>query len=385
LWTSFDGSDPSGARSFDRREYAGKAGITVPLTGEGFLPNLGTSELALDIGRVDLGRSGTIKRYSAGLNWNPVSWLRLTAGEAKDGTAILPELLSSPLFISENVPFFDPLRNETADVRLISGGAANVRNQTQRTRTLSLTATPPSEYNLQLNADVQELKIGNPLGALPPPSSAVVLAFPERFQRDAAGRLVVVDTTSVNFDRQTTRQLRLGLNFVVPIASARSVPEAGKPRGRRIPATTLQVNAAHTYLIDSTTVIRPGLAAVNLLDGGAIGIGGGQQRNFTTGSVALTRGATGARLNLTRRGRSFLQTGTAAMPDRLTFQPLFKADLRLFAEIGQLLPNVAHTEGTRLTLAIENLSNDRERITNLAGVVPQAYQGAFRDPVGRTI
>ncbi|MET0373137.1 MAG: hypothetical protein ABW128_02640, partial [Rhizorhabdus sp.] len=212
LWTSFDARDITGPRSFDRRELTIKGGLTIPLTGNEFLPGFGRSELAVDLGRLDLGRFGTIDRRSIALNWDPFGWLHLTASEDKGGTAIFAELIAAPVVVTENVPYFDPVRNETADVRLITGGAASLENQSQRTRVLSATATPLAKYNLRLSAEYQENRLGNLIGALPPLSTAVVLAFPDRFVRDASGSLVQVDTTSVNFARQTTRQLRFGMN-----------------------------------------------------------------------------------------------------------------------------------------------------------------------------
>jgi hypothetical protein len=83
----------------------------------------------------------------------------------------------------------------------------------------------------------------------------------------------------------------------------------------------LQVNASHTFLLASRSVIRDGLGVIDLLDGGAIGIGGGRQRNVTDASFALTQGGTGVRINAIRRGISYLRTGSLAAPDLLTFQP----------------------------------------------------------------
>ena len=381
LWTRFRADDVSGSRAFDRRELTVRGGLTIPLTGERFLGALGRSELAVDAGRLDIGRFGTIDRYSVGLNWDPLPWLHVAASEEKNGTAIFPELLAAPLVITENVPYFDPLRNETVDVRLIAGGAANLANQRQRTRTVSLTASVLPKYSLRLTSEYQESKLADLVGALPPLSTAVVLAFPDRFVRDASGRLVQVDTTSVNFAGQTTRQLRLGVNVTVPIAAARSAKSAA----RRIPATKLQVTVNHTHLLNSTTLIRQGLPVVDLLSGGAIGIGGGQQRDSTTGSVALTRGGTGFRLNAVYRGRSFLQTGSLAEPHRLTFGSLLKLDARAFADLGQLFPRERLAKGTRLSLIVENVAKRRQRVTNAMGAVPQAYQPAYRDPIGRTV
>jgi outer membrane receptor protein involved in Fe transport len=45
----------------------------------------------------------------------------------------------------------------------------------------------------------------------------------------------------------------------------------------------------------------------------------------------------------------------------------------------------ALTRGTRLSLAVTNLTNAREDVRDRFGVTPLAYQPAFRDALGRTI
>jgi hypothetical protein len=384
--TSFDAADPSnGRRAFRRRELAVTAGITVPITGEGWLAQLGNSEVALDVGRLDQGRFGTIDRFSASLNWSPVDWLLVNVSETKDGTAIFPELIGAPVVITENVPYFDPLRGETVDVRLVTGGAPNLSNPSQRTRAISATITPLRKYNLQLDVDYQHIAERNLIGALPFPSSAIVAAFPDRFVRNAAGTLVQVDTTSVNFDREDTHQIHLGVGMSVPLETSRRIPATGTAPARRTRPARLQVNVSHTLLLDSTTVIREGLPVIDLLAGGAIGIGGGQQRNVTTATLAVTKAGSGVRLNANYRGPSYLQTGTQAAPDRLKFGSLLQVDLRLFAELDQMLPTAPFAKGTRISVTIDNLFNQRQKVTDRSGATPQAYQPAFRDPIGRSV
>ncbi|MFN3618836.1 hypothetical protein [Sphingorhabdus sp.] len=388
-WSNLDasGSSSSNDRSFRRREFTVKAGVTLPITGgdgsSGFMPVIGRTEISVDGARLDLGRFGDIDRYSVALNWEPLDWLNFSASQAKDGFAVAPELLSAPTIVNDNVSFFDPLTGETADVTIINGGAANLRNQTQRVKTLSATARPWQKYNLQLNASYLVTRVKNQIGALPPPSTAVVVAFPERFQRDSSGRLIVVDNRTVNFARQNSRELRTGVGFTVPLSQ--NVPGSPRPAGRRAGRINLQVNASHTFLLESETVIRDGLGVVDLLDGGAIGIGGGRQRNVSDASIALTQGGTGVRLNAARRGASFLRTGSVASPDLLTFEPVTKVDLRAYVDIGAFAPKSKFAKGTKLTVAMENLTNSRQRVTNSAGAVPISYQPGYVDPIGRTV
>jgi hypothetical protein len=389
-WLNLNSSDSTTQRRFSRHEYGANAGITIPLTGgeRKFLPGLGESELALDIGRTDLGRYGTLKSYSIALNLQPTEWLRLVASETRDDHAIVPELEAAPKVITPNVPYFDPLRGETVDVTTIYGGSSGLLPESLRTRTVSATLTPWRKYNLRLTADYQANDLDNQIGALPPPSSAVAIAFPDRFVRDANGVLVLVDSSPVNFARQHTEQLRLGANFVIqltPPATAPATPAVSGASRRRIPPLRLQVNASQTIQLEGTSIIRAGLPIVDLLEGGAIGIGGGRERNTTDFSLALTRGSSGLRLNARRRGASYLAIGTTAAPDLLTFEPITTVDLKIFSDLGELFNTQGVLKKTRVTLAFDNILNDRQRVTNSQGQTPQAYQPVRRDPLGRTI
>ncbi|PKP86334.1 MAG: hypothetical protein CVT78_13730 [Alphaproteobacteria bacterium HGW-Alphaproteobacteria-17] len=388
-WTRYRAEDISGIRSLDRREYSGKLGVSIPLTSRAndFLPALGDSEMAVDVGRADFGRFGTLNRHSIALNWQLKPWLRVVASELRDERALSVELLSAPEVVTPNISYFDPVTGDTVDVTAIYGGAGNLRPEDVRTRSIAVTLTPLRPYSLQIDAEYSKDDLRNQIGALPPPSAAIVAAFPDRFQRDASGMLVLVDNRSVNFLRQRNDKLRLGLRFTIPLSNAApvSAPRSPGERRTRTPPLRLQFNLAHTLLLESRTVIRDGLPEVDLLKGGAVGLAGSQQRHLTTGSIALTQGANGVRIDARRRGSSKLIIGTLASPDRLDFGALATVNVKAFADLSQAFPRAPAFKGTRITVAVDNLFNERQNVTNLAGNVPQAYQPIRRDPVGRTV
>ena len=381
-------NDLAGGRLFERSDVTMRAGVTVPLTSSetGFLSRLGSTDLDVDLARTDLGRFGNLTRRSLALNWQPAAWLRLVASELRDERAIAPELLAAPEVSTPNVPFFDPLRGETVDVTTIFGGAAGLANEKVRTQSLALTATPLAAYRFQLDAEYARNVLRNQVGALPVPSATVLAAFPDRFVRDGTGTLVLVDNRSINFARQSSEQVRFGLRFTVPLTRPGPLQraEAGRP-ARRTQPIKLQFNVSHTILLDSTAIIRRGLPVVDLLEGGAIGLGGGQVKYTSRASLAISRGSTGFRLEYARRGASRLVTGSLANPDLLRFSPLATLDVKAFADLQVLLPKAELLRGTRLSLAVDNVANRRQRVTNLAGETPQAYQPVRRDPVGRTM
>jgi iron complex outermembrane recepter protein len=126
-WLDLDATDSLGDRSFRRHEYTVKGGLTVPLTSTSapFLAELGDSEVAVDIGLVDLGRYGTLDQRSIALNWQPLDWLRVVASDVLQEQAVSPELIVAPEVITPNVPYFDPLTGQTVEVTTIYGGGSD--------------------------------------------------------------------------------------------------------------------------------------------------------------------------------------------------------------------------------------------------------------------
>lgn len=399
VWSSLEATDSAGisSSSYFRHDIALRAGLTIPLTGPSSpaLAKLGSSELSIDVGRTALGQFGKVSRQAYLLNWQPVRVVRLSVSRIIEGRPITPELAAAPSQEYTNVRFYDPLLNETAVVTTIYGGGGDLRNETYRTDRLSLSASPFKQNLLQFNMDYTATQVRNPIGALPPPSAAIVDAFPERFQRDGAGHLIRVDGRTVNFERQSSRELRTALDMTIPLFGMSTVANGTKPglapgsksasRSGPFARPTLQLHAAHNWLIDNTMIIRAGLPSVDLLDGGAIGLGGGRPRHTLDGSLALASGGTGIRLSGIWRGSNKLRVGTATAPNQLTFKSYATFDLKLFADLGALMPGNVLTKGARLSVSAENLTNRRQQVVDSGGLVPSSFQPAYRDPLGRTL
>lgn len=391
-WLRLDSVGGNGAQitSLGRHEYEVRGGMTVPLVGAG--SGIGPTEISLDGAVADLGPYGTTESYGAALTWQAAPWLRVTARQQSDETAISPELQALPNTIIPNVPYFDPVTGQTVDVTLITGGGGNLANQKRRVRQLSLNASPWKAYNLQLNADFLITDNDNQAGALPLPTPAIVAAFPDRFVRDGSGRLILVDSRTVNFARQHTAELRTAASFTIPL-SGTAVPTAAAPRttgqrgrtSKRQPRTMLIVNLAWTHVFVARSTIREPLGPVDLLAGGAVGLFGGRTRDGFDGSLAIYRGGIGVRTNVVWRGPSYLASGTAAAPDLLRFDPFLRIDFKLFADTAQLFGPSPLTRGLRITVAVDNLTNRRQAVRNQAGTTPLGYQPFFRDPLGRTV
>lgn len=372
-------------RSAGRTEWLQKARVNIPLAAAGAGgAGIGAVDLSAEIGwlRAD-GRA--IRHQALALNWQPAKRLRLSASTGRYGRMVPLELLSSPSFAYDNVRYFDPLTGTEALVTTLSGGSTGLADEVTRNRKLSLWAEIMPKDAGQLTVDLMDVLYRNRTGALPPPSAAVALAFPDRFVRDGTGRLVLVDSRTVNFDSQRTRSLRLGYTMNARLDQP-AVPTGPRVAGaRRDPPLFLNTNFSYTHVFSSVTTVRPGLDPVDLLDGGAIGVGGGAVRHTLTGSAALTRGGNGLRMTVQVQGKSTLLSGTAAAPQRFEFGRRATFGLRAFADLQPLLGGSRALKDTRLTVSADNLFGSRQSVTTTSGTLPTYFQPRYRDPIGRTV
>jgi hypothetical protein len=387
-WNRLSASRSSGVTTaYSRSDTTLEAGLTVPIASarEGALPALGELEATADVARVDLSRQAALWHWSSALNWQFRPWLRLNGGIDRTRNPPEIELLSAPVVSYPNVRLFDPVREETVDVTSISGGNPALRAETVDVVHLSVGAAPDQKYNLQQQPDFTATDSRNGLGSLPPTSTAVMAAFPGRYQRDASGRLVVVDSRPINFARQQQDQLRYGASFTIPLyRNATPLDGAGPVTATAGPKPRLDLTFGHTVLFSNRILIARGLPEIDLLREGASGLGGSRPRHLIDGSIALTDRGTGLRLNGSWRSTSSILAGTAFDPQRIRFGSLAIFDLRAFAETARLFPGRDWAKGGRVTLSVRNLANTRQDVRDSRGNTPLSYQPAYRDAVGRT-
>jgi hypothetical protein len=256
---------------------------------------------------------------------------------------------------------------------------------------LSVTLTPPSGIDLRLESELSRRRERDVVGDLPLASSLVLAAFPGRFVRDPSGLLTVVDVSPVLFPARSESQWRNAVSLRFPLgggggskqAEQGALTEDANRRGR---GTRLQLTLAHTLLLSSRLTLRDGLATVDLLSGNAVLFSGGRPRHQLDLSANLTRSGMGLRLAAAYRSRSLVGlSDLSGAPQQLRFGALGTLNARAFAEADRLFGVSNLTRGTRLSLAITNLTNTREEVRDRLGATPLAYQPALRDALGRTI
>jgi hypothetical protein len=395
----------STGRDFHRNERGFRTAVEIPLTSRdsGVLPQIGTLTGTAEYGRIHYSDAGSLDRWAVGLTWEPIDLLQLRGSIEERSTPPSIQVLGDPVIATPEVRVFDPLTGETVDVTQVTGGNPSLRPEKLRVSRLASTVRLLPRYNLQLNAEYTDTDARNYISSLPPASAAVMLAFPDRFIRNADGTLTRVDLRPVNFDSHREKRVRWGLSMRAKLAGGRSLGDAppaesesseesapapqleSQVRQLGRPSTYLQLSANHTVVFSDKIRIRPGLDSVDLLGGGALGIGGGRVRHQIDGTAALTSGGRGARRGVTWRGASKLDTRIAGVSDTLRFSPLLLVNLRLFADARRFLPDAGWAKGLRISLDAVNLLNDRQKVRDSFGNTPLQYQPAYRDPLGRTI
>jgi hypothetical protein len=376
-----------GDGTFRRNEQSIRGALEVPLTSRetGFGAGLGNLSASFEYERAHYSDAGSVNHYTYGLTWEPRPPLRVHASINETDAPAPIQTIGNPVIITPDVRTFDPLTGQTVDVTQISGGNALLLPQKTRIRDVTALLKLVQRLNLQLNAEYTDTDIRNFVSALPQASAAVELAFPDRFIRDSNGVLTTVDLRPVNFDSHREKRLRWGVSMNAKLNGSPPPGAPGKPRAPVRPSTYFQLTANHTMVFSDKIVIRPGLDPVNLLSGGAIGIGGGRPRHQIDGTAALTSGGLGVRMGVTWRGPNELQSRFNGVTDTLHFSPLLAINLRAFADMHRLLPHSAWAKGFRLSLDAVNLTDKRQTVRDSLGRTPLQYQPAYRDPLGRTI
>ncbi|SOB78560.1 hypothetical protein SAMN06297144_0066 [Sphingomonas guangdongensis] len=153
-------------------------------------------------------------------------------------------------------------------------------------------------------------------------------------------------------------------------------------------AARLQVSVFHTWRLEDTVLIRAGLPELDLLNGDATDARGGRPEHQIEFNAGVTKGGYGLRVSGNYQVGTSVQGGTTAAPTTLNFSPLTTVTLRSFVDFNPLMKVTRDhpwLRGTRVTLAVRNLFNDRLEVRDPTGATPLNYQPDLLDPIGRTV
>ncbi|MEH3040298.1 MAG: TonB-dependent receptor [Sphingomonas paucimobilis] len=201
-----------------------RANIDLPIANASreVLSALGRLSLNANAEVEQLSDFGTLTTLGYGINWQPITAIRLLASVSHEENAPTQQQLGNPLITTPFVRTFDYVRGTTVDVTTIGGGNPDLVSSDSRVIKLGLNLKPWSERDVSLQFDYTDSRIDNPIQSFPAITADIQAAFPDRFVRDADGVLLRVDNRPINFARADSSQLRWGINFSKRVTTARS-------------------------------------------------------------------------------------------------------------------------------------------------------------------
>jgi outer membrane receptor protein involved in Fe transport len=144
----------------------------------------------------------------------------------------------------------------------------------------------------------------------------------------------------------------------------------------------------HTWVIKDKVRLSPGTSVLNLLEGDAVDYLGGRREHRIRFEAGLYKGGFGVRVDADWNSATLLQDPSTSEFQNLNFDDYAIANLRIFADLQELLSKKGRDEwlkGMRATFKIDNIFNQRPLVQTNEGLTPIRYQGPFFDPLGRVI
>lgn len=155
----------------------------------------------------------------------------------------------------------------------------------------------------------------------------------------------------------------------------------GPPGGR------WNLSLYHTWQFSDEVTIAPGTAVLDQLAGDAISAGGVPRHSIEL-EGGLFKDGYGLRLNGTWNAPATVRGSGAPGSSDLRFGSTFDVNARLFVNLDQqqgLIAKAPWLKGTRVSFTVDNIFDNRQKVTDENGLTPLAYQRAFREPQGRVV
>ncbi len=405
---------------FGRDEANVRASLDIPLADKarGVASALGDLSINFNAGYRELDDFAGLTSYGFGLNWAPFDKFSILASITTEEAAPSIQQLGEPLLVTPGVPVFDFRTQSSVIIDRISGGNPALQAEKRRDVKISLGYQISQTPLFSVSANFFRNRSSGTVASFPALTPELERAFPERFLRDASGRLLSIDTRPINYDETRSDVLRTGFNFFNPFKApprpegaterpagarpggSRPGGAGGGPRGGGSPRGGgfggpggpggIQLGLYYSYRFTDEISIQRNLPALDLLDGSAVGGNGGSSRHAVELESGIFRNGLG--LRLTGNYISGSTVRGSLVPGNsdgdLRFSDLLTLNARLFINFDSrksLVKRVPILKGTRLSLRLDNLTNAIRDVRDSNGMVPFSFLPGFVDPRGRFI
>ncbi len=362
-----------------RSVRSGSVNASLPLASRdhGVLASAGKLSATLNVALDNVSNFGNLWSFSYGLDWLPAEKVHLDAIITDHVTAPTVQQILSPPLYTPNIEMFDFVSGQTVYVTAITGGGGALRATHDRLNSFGL-ALGPFLGKTVFSAHYEQHRMGNAIGELPPLTADLEQAFPERFERNAQGMLILVDDRWLNLDRQNLDDLKWGCNVWVPL---------GAQAAGRTSSSRLEISLFDTWYLHDTVLIRNGIPVLDLLNGAPASLDGGQSRHRVELRALFYKSGVGVIASGAWRSATTVGSGAPTAPETLDFSAIGTAELRSFVDLEQLplTHDTTGSRGLRASLVIANAFDRRQSVRDEVGNTPSAFAPGYLDPPGRTV
>lgn len=358
-----------------------RASISAPLirAGSAGWGRIGGVQVDAGLGRTDSG--GEVgEDQSLALAWQPATRVRLNARWSRQAPGIADLLRNEPLYYGTPRTVFDFRRGEAVEVLALMGGNPDLVTPRSEEMALSASLGPFTDWKLTGMLNLARREADRGLGTPGDLSEEIEASFPDRFLRDADGRLVQVDFRPLNLGSSLGQTFGANLSLSVPVA--RFWPEAAAA------SAMVQGRLGYSRHLTERTRLVPGGPEMDSLKGD----GGGRSPQNLQAAIEVRVRDISLGLNLRWQDgyRSRRLAGVDGAQD-LVREDLLVSDLNLSWRLaGQAAP--AQGDGPRrrsgaleLALSVSNLLDARPRARLGDGSAAPGFERDRQDPIGRSL
>jgi iron complex outermembrane recepter protein len=373
----------------------------IPLTSReaAVLPFLGDVASRFHAGAQEVSSFGLLTSLGGGMTWKPIKNVTFGADFVTFQQAPSVQALLAPIVETPGVQMFDFVEDETVYVTQIAGGNESLRASDNRLTTFGVSVGPFKNQD-GFSAYFERRRVSDAVGTLPPVTSAVEEAFPDRFIRDPDGMLIEVDDRSVNLALTERDDLTWGFYALIPLSPSASAPSSATTSASKAPNASephgpqLRLSLYDTWYFRDTILFRDGIPELDLLNGAPSAsiagnsVAGTQPRHaLDLHTDLIIDGAFLAQLRTRWTSPTEVVSGTQAAADILHFSALTTMDMGLLADLGKMPATKSHSwaQGMRVSLAINNLLNTHQKVRDSTGATPTGFEPGYVDPLGRLL
>ena len=362
-----------------RTRVEGGASLDIPLASRdrNFLPFLNKLSVTLSANVRDISDYGTLSDTSYGLNWQPVTGVQLNATVKNLGIAPDMAQKSAPTQQYTNAPYFDYRTGQTAFVTLITGGNPDLVAEQAKYTVLGMNLKPFSKQELTVTLNYG-WGVGHHLSSNVNEFPGTEDAFPDRFVRDAAGRLITVFQTPADLYRGGQRTIQAQFNWSGPL---RKTP-AGTPDPKKpFHPGYFYSGATAMYQLRNWIQLRPGLPQLDLLKGDTVdGSPHSRLQIWAWGGLGFE--GDGFNLDASYEGPARIDGGLPQTD--LHFSSKFILNGTVHTWLGQRIHR-PWAKKLSVSVQVQNIFDTRRHVEDATGATPNRYQPALLDPLGRTL